>query len=56
MSQSEKQVPNVEAGEEIVSCCPFCRLPFDNPMPCLRQIECREDVGGCGKTFLVRKY
>ena len=55
MSQTQGEKPKVEAGEEIITCCPFCRTPYDEPVPCLVKITCPEEVG-CGKTFLVRKY
>ena len=53
MSQDLEAKP--EAGEKEVTCCPFCRLPFDEPVPTKVKITCPEEVG-CGKTYLVRKY
>jgi len=55
MSQNQDAEPKVEAGELEITCCPFCRTPYEDPVPTKVKITCPEEVG-CGKTFLVRKY
>lgn len=50
--QNEPTLANAEAGDNIVSCCPFCRLPFAENLPLNDKNQCPE----CSAVFSVRKY
>jgi len=53
MSQeNDTNLASAEAGEKIVSCCPFCRLPFAETLPLNDKNQCPE----CQTIFSVRKY
>jgi len=45
-----QEIPNV------VKACPLCSAPFEEALSANKKITCPEDLGGCGGTFLVKKY
>lgn len=52
MSQDqEPKIAEVIAGEKVITCCPFCRIPFE-PLELNVKNQCPE----CNEVFSVRKY
>ena len=52
MSDPNPNLASAESGNKEITGCPFCRLPFAEPLPLNDKAQCPE----CDVIFSVRKY
>lgn len=48
--------PKIAEVPDVVKACPLCAAPFQEALSGNKKHTCPEDEGGCGGTFLVKKY